>query len=78
MYRFFPTDTATIASVDEGATPGELVLLVSVRDSGEISGQSELSVVAGNELNDFKLLKFPFVSRLVVRMMVVVDSFIYI
>lgn len=54
-FRYFPS-TAGFATVDENALNGSVVAAVSVVDLDEgLNGETEVRLVAGNELNHFRL-----------------------
>lgn len=54
-FRYFPS-TALFATVDENAVNGSVVAAVSVVDLDEgLNGDTEVRIVAGNELNHFRL-----------------------
>ncbi|XP_018326726.1 cadherin-related tumor suppressor-like [Agrilus planipennis] len=55
QFRYFPS-TAEFATVDENAANGSVVAAVSVRDEDEgLNGETTVKIVAGNELNHFRL-----------------------
>ncbi|KAL1509863.1 hypothetical protein ABEB36_004537 [Hypothenemus hampei] len=58
-FRYFPP-TAAFATVDENAGNGSVVAAVSVVDQDDgLNGETVVKIVAGNELNNFRLEKTP-------------------
>ncbi|XP_066141158.1 cadherin-related tumor suppressor isoform X1 [Euwallacea fornicatus] len=54
-FRYFPA-TAAFATVDENAGNGSVVAAVSVVDQDDgLNGETTVKIVAGNELNNFRL-----------------------
>ena len=54
-FRFLPL-SAKFATVDENSSNGSVVAIISVNDADQgLNGETEVRIVAGNELNHFKL-----------------------